>query len=131
MFLSVFYGVLDPRNKRLTYANAGHQHAFRVPRTGDPQRLVTTAPPLGLAAGETIKREHVAWSPEDDLLCLWTDGLVEGRAGNGGFTEERLLEEIVKHRTRTPDDIVRAVFKRADEFNEHPTDDRTLLVLRI
>ena len=32
MHFSVFYGVLDPTGRRLTYASAGHPHAFRIPR---------------------------------------------------------------------------------------------------
>ncbi|HET7240783.1 MAG TPA: SpoIIE family protein phosphatase, partial [Gemmatimonadales bacterium] len=48
MYFSVFYGVLDPLAGRLAYANAGHPYAFRVPRFGDPERLESTAPPLGL-----------------------------------------------------------------------------------
>jgi sigma-B regulation protein RsbU (phosphoserine phosphatase) len=128
MFLSVFYGVLDPRRRRLTYANAGHQHAFRVPRDEPPQRLVTTAPPLGLSGAASIQRLQVPWVPKVDLLCLWTDGLVDQTAG---FTEERLLQEIVRHRTEPADAIVRAVFEQADVATANPLDDRTLLVLRI
>jgi phosphoserine phosphatase RsbU/P len=131
MFLSVFYGVLDPKNRRLTYANAGHQHAFKVPGTGPPERLVTTAPPLGLASAETIKRHQIPWTPGGDLLCLWTDGLIDARNGNSGFTEERLLEEIMSRRSQTPDEIVRAAFRLADDSTAKPADDRTLLVLRI
>jgi sigma-B regulation protein RsbU (phosphoserine phosphatase) len=131
MFLSVFYGVLDPRKRRLTYANAGHQHAFKVPRTGPPERLETTAPPLGLAAGETIQRRQVPWNPKEDLLCLWTDGLIDPRGGEGGFNEEQLLEEISRRRAEPPEEIVRAVFALADRFTTQPLDDRTLLVLKL
>ena len=130
MFLSVFYGVLDPRNGRLIYANAGHPHAFRVPRTGDPERLPTTAPPLGLSATASIQRNQVSWVPGEDLLCLWTDGLVDQGTGSG-LNEERLLAEIVRRRTESPDSIVRAVFTEADKATVHPADDRTLLVMRI
>jgi sigma-B regulation protein RsbU (phosphoserine phosphatase) len=131
MFLSVFYGVLDPKARRLTYASAGHQHAFRVPERGEPERLPTTAPPLGLSSAATIQRRQIDWVPGTDLLCLWTDGLVEVRGAGQGFTEERLLEEIAKRRQESPDDIVRAVFAIADEFTSVPEDDRTLLVMRI
>jgi len=131
MFLSVFYGVLDPRNRRLTYANAGHQHAFKLPRDGPPERLPTTAPPLGLASAETIRRNQIPWLPGEDLLCLWTDGLVDTRGEEGGFTEELLLIELGRLRGESPDTIVRSVFELADTFTDHPADDRTLLVLRI
>jgi sigma-B regulation protein RsbU (phosphoserine phosphatase) len=131
MFLSVFYGVLDPRNRRLTYANAGHQHAFKLPKDGAPERLPTTAPPLGLASVETIRRNQVPWLPGDDLLCLWTDGLIDTRGEEGGFTEEMLLAELGRLRGESPDQIVRSVFELADTFTDHPADDRTLLVLRI
>ncbi len=82
MFLSVFYGVLDPRNRRLTYANAGHQHAFKLPKEGQPERLPTTAPPLGLASAETIRRDQVPWLPGEDL-ALPLDGRSHRHARRG------------------------------------------------
>ena len=93
--------------------------------------METTAPPLGLAAGETIQRRQVPWSPKEDLLCLWTDGLVDTRGGEVGFTEEQLLEELSRRRAEPPDQIVRAVFELADQSTTHPLDDRTLLVLKL
>ena len=132
MFFSVFYGVLDPKARRLTYASAGHQHAFRVPLTGEPERLPATAPPLGLSPASSIQRRQIPWAPKTDLLCLWTDGLVDARGSEGGgFTEERLLQVICRDRTETPEAIVRAVFTEADSVTPNPTDDRTLLILRI
>ncbi len=130
MFLSVFYGVLDPSGRRLTYANAGHPHAFRVPAVGSPERLPTTAPPLGLSGAGNIQRNQIPWVPGQDLLCLWTDGLVDQASGSA-FSEERLLAELVARRGESPDAIVRAVFTEADKATEHPVDDRTLLVMRI
>jgi sigma-B regulation protein RsbU (phosphoserine phosphatase) len=129
MFLSVFYGVVDPKHGRLIYASAGHQHAYRIPRQGDPERLPTTAPPLGLSTAASITLNQVPWAPHTDLLCLWTDGLVE-QGTEGAFNEERLLAEIASRRHEPPDSIVRAVFARADAATIRPADDRTLLVLR-
>jgi sigma-B regulation protein RsbU (phosphoserine phosphatase) len=132
MHFSVFYGVLDPRAGRLSYASAGHPHAFRVPRTGEPERLEATSPPLGLAAIGTIQRRQVPWASETDLLVLWTDGLADARNDLGEpFGEQRLLDEVCAHRKDAPETIVKAVLARADEFGARPTDDRTLLVLRI
>jgi hypothetical protein len=42
-----------------------------------------------------------------------------------------LLDEIVTHRREAPEAIVRQVLEKADQFGARPTDDRTLLVLRI
>ena len=69
------------------------------------------------------------WVPGSDLLCLYTDGLVDQRGGEG-FSEERLLAGLAQRRGDTPDAIVRAVFQEADKATPHPADDRTLLVLR-
>ncbi|MFL5522180.1 MAG: PP2C family protein-serine/threonine phosphatase [Gemmatimonadales bacterium] len=132
MYFSVFYGVLDPLTGRLSYANAGHPYAFRVPRFGDPERLEATAPPLGLATAGSIQRRQVPWSIDHDLLVLWTDGLVDARNAEGEpFGEQRLLAEVLRHRTDPPETIVEAVLAEAKAFGSIPTDDRTLLVLRI
>jgi sigma-B regulation protein RsbU (phosphoserine phosphatase) len=132
MYFSVFYGVLDPLTGRLSYANAGHPYAFRIPRFGDPERLEATAPPLGLAAAGSIQRRQVPWSIDHDLLVLWTDGLVEARNEAGvPFGEQRLLAEVCRRRTETPEAIVSGVLAEAQAFGSIPVDDRTLLVLRI
>jgi phosphoserine phosphatase RsbU/P len=132
MYFSVFYGVLDPLAGRLSYANAGHPYAFRVPRFGEPERLEATAPPLGLAAAGSIQRRQVPWTIRHDLLVLWTDGLVDARNESGQpFGEQRLLAEVCARRTESPEAIVRAVLAEAEAFGSQPVDDRTLLVLRI
>ena len=132
MYLTVFYGVIDPDGKHLVYSSAGHQHAFRVPAAGDPVRLETTAPPLGLAAPGSIERLDIEWDGEKDLLCLWTDGLVESRNDDGvPFGEDRLLEAIVRRRSLPVEEIMAGVFEEADQWSARPTDDRTIVVLRM
>jgi sigma-B regulation protein RsbU (phosphoserine phosphatase) len=132
MYFSVFYGVLDPLTGRLSYSNAGHPYAFRVPRFGDPERLEATAPPLGLATAGSIQRRQVPWSIDHDLLVLWTDGLVDARNAAGeAFGEQRLLDAVCSRRTEPPESIVRAVLEEAEAFGAEPADDRTLLIMRI
>jgi sigma-B regulation protein RsbU (phosphoserine phosphatase) len=132
MYFTVFYGVLDPVAGRLSYANAGHPHAFRVPRVGDPERLEATAPPIGLATPGAIEQRQLPWSAADDLLCLCTDGLVDARNASGErFGEGRILAIVLAHRTESPEAILEAVYAEADGFASPPIDDRTLLVLRL
>lgn len=131
MYFSVFYGVLDPHRGRLDYASAGHPHAFRIPKRGDPERLAATAPPMGLGPGPVANRT-IDWEPREDLLALWTDGLVEAHSVAGEqFGELRLLELLSEHRHLTPDEIVKKVFEAHNGFTPHPGDDRTLLVMKI
>jgi sigma-B regulation protein RsbU (phosphoserine phosphatase) len=132
MHFSVFYGVLDPEVGRLSYASAGHPHAFRVPKAGAPERLEATAPPLGLAAHGTIQRRQLPWRKGEDLLVLWTDGLVDARNDSDeAYGEARLLNCLTAHRTESPDAIVKAVLEDTDAFGVRAIDDRTLLVMRI
>jgi phosphoserine phosphatase RsbU/P len=132
MYFSVFYGVLDPLTRRLSYASAGHPYAFRVPRHGDPERLEATAPPLGLGSGGAIHRVQLPWGFGADLLVLWTDGLVDARNDEGEvFGETRLLARVCAMRDEAPEAIVQGVLAEAEAFGSRPTDDRTLLVMRI
>src|SRR2546430_7830141 len=83
MFLTVFYAVVDPKVGRITFANAGHPHAFLVStRTGKAVRLEATRPPLGLAAapgGDAV----LTWARRAAIHCLFTDRVTEapGRRG--------------------------------------------------
>ncbi|HEX5004319.1 MAG TPA: GAF domain-containing SpoIIE family protein phosphatase [Gemmatimonadales bacterium] len=132
MFLTVFYGVLDPRAEQLSYASAGHPHAWRMPASGAAVRLEATAPPLGLAARGNIELAQVPWRMHEDLLCLCTDGLLDARDPEGeAFGEARLLEGIAARRHLPPEEIVAAMIEEVRAFAPHPADDITLLVLRI
>ncbi|MGH7533027.1 MAG: PP2C family protein-serine/threonine phosphatase [Gemmatimonadales bacterium] len=131
MYFSAFYGTFDPEHGRLDYASAGHPYAWRVARDGSAERLEATSPPLGLGAGATARMKTVRWAT-DDLLVLWTDGLVDARNEAGEkWGEQRLLEVIVEHRKEPVEGIVSAAFEVADAWSSMPDDDRTLLVMTL
>ena len=130
-YLTVFYGILDPINRQLRWASAGHPHAFRLPAEGPPERLEATAAPLGLGT-EAIESRAIPWTAGRDLLCLWTDGLVDAQNAAGErFGEGRLLAALSARRGWIPELIVAGVMAEADGFAPRPEDDRTLLVLRL
>jgi sigma-B regulation protein RsbU (phosphoserine phosphatase) len=132
MYLTIFYGILDPTAGRLTYASAGHPHAFRVPRMGRAERLDPTAPPLGLVEAGRFARRMVPWHFTEDLLVLFTDGL-QDHANDAGerFGEARILARLEQDRRCTPQELTDRVFGDIAEFGGSAADDRTLLVLRM
>ena len=95
MYFTVFYGVLDPARRPAGLRQ--RRPSARVPDArcrAQPERLEATAPPLGLATAGSIQRRQVPWSFGDDLLVLWTDGLVDARNEAGEpFGEQRLLDD--------------------------------------
>lgn len=130
-YLTVFYARLDPAVGRLVYASAGHPFAFRIGANGDPVRLEATAAPMGLA-DDDIGYRVVPWVRGQDLLVVFTDGLVEAaQAGGERFGERRLLDLIVARRTQHPDAIVHEVMEAVEAFEPKASDDRTLLILRV
>src|SRR2546430_7962280 len=93
MFLTVFYAVVDPKAGRITFANAGHPHAFLVStRTGEAVRLEATRPPLGLANAPG-KDAMQTWARREGVICLFTHGVAEALGGGGGG--ERVREGSV------------------------------------
>lgn len=132
MYLTIFYGILEPAANRLTYSNAGHAHAFRVPRFGPATRLSPTAPPLGLVSGGEFGQETVVWSFGTDMLVLCTDGLLDQpRADGERYGEERFIEQLEAGRALSPEALQAAVLADVAAFGGIPTDDTTLLILRM
>ncbi|MEZ4415041.1 MAG: GAF domain-containing SpoIIE family protein phosphatase [Gemmatimonadota bacterium] len=132
MYLTLFYGVIDPAAHRLVYANAGHPHAFRISPDGAAVRLVATDPPMGIAPEGRYGEKSSPWESED-LLLLFTDGLSDvlarDRRGNG---EDRVIATVVADRTRPVAEIVAHLFDLAEESNGNmPADDRTAMLVRV
>ncbi|GHG08371.1 MULTISPECIES: PP2C family protein-serine/threonine phosphatase [Amycolatopsis] len=77
---TVAYGVIGPDRETLTLSLAGHlPPVLAVP--GEAGRLVDVPPdpPIGLTIGVPERRTTVVSLPEDAVLVLYTDGLVERR----------------------------------------------------
>ena len=131
MYFSAFYGVFVPEHGRLDYASAGHPYAWRVAKNGTVERIEATSPPLGLGTGGSARMKTVAWA-KDDILVLWTDGLVDARNPAGEkWGEQRLLDVIVQHRKEPLEAIISTAFEAADAWSPTPDDDRTLLVMTL
>jgi len=132
MHLALFYGVVDPKAGTLRYANAGHPHAYRIPRGGSPERLGAGCPPLGLADESAISVAETRWNAKSDLLLLVSDGIVEARNSAGEpFGEDRVFHIASQVATEPARVVVDTILAAAEEFEIDPRDDRTLLALRL
>ena len=134
MFLTVFYGVLDPAAGTLTYSNAGHPHAFAMRDDGDSLRLTATDPPVGFAGPDAFDEVTVEWDSERDLLLLFTDGLSDMLASSTrGDGESLILDTVATLRYRKATEIVEALFSLPPGDSEASKlgDDRAALVVRV
>ena len=131
MFISAFYGVVDRVRGELLYANTGHPHAFVVGPDGNCERLTAKDPPLGMASSQP-KTTRRSWSPQQDLLVLFTDGLSDARSSGGQrLGEEALLEIIRKYRRESPAEILTRLIDlvEAHSGNTPRRDDQTIVLL--
>jgi serine phosphatase RsbU (regulator of sigma subunit) len=96
LFVTVFYGILDPVTGTLTYCNAGHNPPYLLgTRGGDSlQSLRRTGMALGVVEDVVWERRAVQIAP-GDVLVLYTDGVTDAQnAREVFFGEERLLEVV-------------------------------------
>src|SRR6185436_1697109 len=92
-FVSLFYGEIETGGI-LIYVNAGHNYPFVV-KGNRVEYLKNGGPVLGPMPDSTYIRDFVKLEP-GDLLCLYTDGIVEAHnSRDEEFGLER-LERLVK-----------------------------------
>jgi predicted ester cyclase len=96
MFVTCFYGVLDPSSGTFTYANAGHDLPY-LHRNGDAEELRARGMPLGLMPGMSYEEKETILEAGEAAL-LYSDGLVEAHDPKGEmFAFPRLRELIAEH----------------------------------
>lgn len=138
-FVTVFYGVLDLRTWKLTFASAGHT----PPILYNPERMppLQSVPAKGVVMGgaflqamEKSLTEQTVNLRKGDTLFLYTDGLSEApNAGDEQFGEPRILQALEASREGGAREIVGSVIRDLEKFvaGNPPQDDLTLLALRI
>lgn len=131
VFITLFFGVLDPVTGKLAYANAGHEPAVIIRGSGGMDMLESLGPPLGLFSGIDIKVAQTLLNPGDTLFC-YTDGVTEARGADGDLFSKRrllaLLEQPPQSAQALLDRIKRAVL--AHSLNTVPSDDITMMAIR-
>jgi phosphoserine phosphatase RsbU/P len=131
MYLTLFYGVIDPAAGQIVYANAGHPHAFRITAAGVADRLGATDPPLGMVATERFGEATASWGGVGDMVCLFTDGLSDNFRNRHGSGEQALVQDVVRRRAQPLEAIVDHIFRVSAQTSLGvPADDRTALLVR-
>ena len=129
MYLTLFYGVIDPGRAEIAYANAGHAHAFQIREGGEQVRLNATNPPLGIIDLDEYGEEAVPWNRETDLLLLFTDGLSDALELGEARGPQRVVEEALAHRQLPVAEILEALYALTPDAID-AADDRTAILAR-
>ena len=129
-FVSLFIGEIE-KEGHLFYINAGHPPPFII--NGDTiHDLKATGITLGFMNETDFGRSYM-YMEHGSILVLYTDGIVERQDKNEEQYEvSRLKELVVKNSKKSPEEIVKLVFKSVYDFGGRTTweDDATMMVVK-
>lgn len=138
-FASFFCGIADTEKRQFRYVNAGHNPPLLVSKAADPHGngcrplyLEANGVVLGMFRKVEYLEAVVDFAP-GDLLCVYTDGLLEARNSSGEhFTESRLESLLCQNRHLPAFDIQELVVQDTERFaSEVPLgDDLTIVVVK-
>jgi sigma-B regulation protein RsbU (phosphoserine phosphatase) len=116
-FATFFYGVVDLRDSRFDFSNAGHCPALLV-KQGYADRLGQGGMLLGVH-DTAVYREGTVRVEPDDLLLLYTDGVTEQQNPEGEeYGEDRLIRFLVTHKNLPIRELQSALFDDVIAFGE-------------
>jgi sigma-B regulation protein RsbU (phosphoserine phosphatase) len=136
MFVTLFYGELDSRSGRFTYANGGHNHPFIAADGAPPQSLPTTDG-VALAVFDQLSfAEHTITLAQGQTLVLYTDGVTEAFDEQGQMFGEARLAALLATRVAdagsgTAEAVLQAILGSLESFcaDVAQSDDITLIVI--
>jgi len=127
-FVSLFYGELETGGI-LIYTNAGHNPPF-VLKNGKVDFLRNGGPVLGPTPDATYTRGFANLQP-GDLLCMYSDGIIEAQdKQEREFGTERLLRVVKAARNRSAKEIGQEVLARVANWGREGQDDRTIVIVK-
>jgi sigma-B regulation protein RsbU (phosphoserine phosphatase) len=127
-FVSLFYGELETGGI-LIYCNAGHNPPFIVSNQ-KVEFLRNGGPVLGPTPDASYTRGFAKLQP-GDLLCLYSDGIIEAHdKQDREFSTERLVRIVKAARARSAQEIGQEVLSRVAKFGREGEDDRTVVIVK-
>ena len=132
-YLSGSFCHYRPETKTIEFLAAGHGEAllFRT-RTSKLQELISEAPPLGTADSVVYRPIELTVFP-GDILCLYSDGVIEARKGEDVFGRQRISELLMKFYTFPAVDIKTKILQELKSFRPEngQLDDESLMIVKI
>jgi serine phosphatase RsbU (regulator of sigma subunit) len=134
LFVTVFYGVLDPESGDLTYANAGHNPPYLIKANEDGERvrlLTKTGMPIGVEEDSIWTRDTITIQP-GDVLVLYTDGIPDAMNIRGdSLGSDLLIASALASSNGSAETIQESILETVHDFSigAPQVDDITLLVL--
>ncbi len=137
-FVSMFYAVLDTKQRSMRFARAGQcpvilsHHAGRKGSFLSPRGLA-----LGLEKGKVFDRvleEQELRLKQGEVLVFYTDGFTEAMNEEGEeFGARRLVEAVARHRAKGAGELITDVCRDVSAFtgNRPQHDDMTMVVLKV
>ncbi len=133
MFVSLFYGVLDPAAGTFRFSNAGHHPPLLLPVDAPaPVAVQARGLLLGVDAGARYATAEARVAP-GDLLLLYTDGITEARNAQGDqFGEMRLRSLLASLRDAPAEEIADRIMDAVRAWSgSGPSDDQAFVVARL
>jgi sigma-B regulation protein RsbU (phosphoserine phosphatase) len=132
VYVTACYGVLDPTRGAFTYSSAGHFPPVMVREDGEVTYLGAGGTVMGMFDGTGFEEETVELR-SGDVICLYTDGIVDAFNRKEEIYGEARLEKLLQTTRRLPAaEIARLLIDSVHEFasgrDQH--DDMTVIVLK-
>jgi len=130
-FVSFFYAVLDSKDNRLTYCNAGHNAPVLVRANGAASELNVAGAVLGQFPDWVYEQSDLQLRPGDTLM-MFTDGLVEAsNEDHDEFGEEGVIRVALENRGASAAKLEKLLTQAASgHCGGHFQDDASMIVLR-
>ena len=133
MFVTLFLAILDAKNGKLTYTNAGHTPPVVVDANGSCSLLpLTEDVPLGISEDEKFSENTIDIKPQDTIF-VYTDGVTEMMNSRGEeYGEERMIADLGTQAGKSLEEMGDHIYKKANEFADgvQQFDDLTYLLMR-
>ncbi len=132
-FVTLLYGIYDPRTKEFMYANGGHNPPVIVKPNMTTELLESTGGvALGVMQDFKYQENTVALEP-GSMIVFYTDGVVEAeREDKELFEMDRFCQILQSNTFKDAEEVTNEVFSKVKEFagGNPQSDDITCLVLR-
>ncbi len=131
-FIPLFYGILDSKKNTFTFSNAGHEPGY-ILRKNKFIKLDTKGFPLAGYENETFIEKEIKIE-DNDLLFLFTDGILETKIANNTSIGLNGVKSFVQKNQKFPPQILLNKIKNYLTGSENQTikkDDITVIACKI